>query len=101
MEVRQKDAVKKWQSLPFDKRPNVASLNLTGAEPVEEQVNAIGESEPPPKASDAKVFDPPDEWDESYVNAIGQPVPKKGPKCPFSGFLGHAEDKCWKRHPHL
>ena len=58
------------RSLPLDKRSNVASLNFTGAEPVEEQVNAIGESEAPPNANDARVFEPPEEWDEWYVNAI-------------------------------
>ena len=87
--------------LPMDKRPNAASLNFTGAKPVEERVNAIGESEAPPNATDAQVFEPPDEWDEWYVNAIGQPVPEKGPKCPFCGFLGHTEDMCSKKHPHL
>ena len=107
VERRQKDAVKrhqdreKWRSLPLDKRPNVASLNFMGVEPVEEQVNAIRESEAQPNAIDAQVFEPPDEWDEWYVNAIGQPVPKKGPKCPFCGFRGHTEDKGWKKHPHL
>ena len=100
VELRKKDAVKrhqdhqKWRSLPLDKRPNVAALNIMGAEPVEEQMNAVGESEAPPNASDAKDFEPPDEWDEWYVNAIGQPVPKKGNKCPFCGFSGHTEDKC-------
>ena len=100
-EVRQRDAVKrhqdhpKWRWLPLDKRPKVASLNFMGAEPVEEQVNAIRESEAPPNAIHAKVLEPPDDWDEWYVNAIGQPVPKKAPKCPFRGFLGHTEDKCW------
>ena len=79
----------------------MASLNFMGAEPVEEQVNAIGESEAPPIANDAQVFEPPDDWDDWYVNAIRQPVPKKGPKCPFCGFPGHTEDKCWKKHPHL
>ena len=50
VQLRQKDAVKrhqdnqKWRSLPVDKRPNVASLNFIGAEPLEEQVNAIKES---------------------------------------------------------
>ena len=105
-ELRQKYAVKhhqdhrKWRLLPLDKRPNVASLNFMGAKPVEEQVNVIGEFEAPPNANDAQVFVPRDECDEWYVNAIGQPVPKKGPKCPFCGFLGHTDDKCWKKHPH-
>ena len=85
----------------MDKRPNVASLNFMGAEPVEEQVNAIVESEAPRKASDAQVIEPPDDGDEWYVNAIRQPIPKKGPKCPFCGFRGHTKDKCWKKHPHL
>ena len=81
VELRQKDAGKrhqddqKWRSLPLDKRPNVASLNFMGAEPVEEQVNAIGESHPPPNANDAQVSEPPDTWDEWYVNSIGRPVP--------------------------
>ena len=107
VELRQKDAVKrhqdhqKWRSLPLDKRPNVASLNFMGAEPVQEQVNAIGESHAPPNANNAKVFEPPYQWNEWYVNAIGQTVPKKGPECPFCGFPGHTEDKFWKRHPHL
>ena len=106
-ELRQEDAVKqhqdhqKWRSLPLDKRPNSASLNFMGAEPVEEQVNAIGESQAPPNASDAQVFEPPDECDEWYVNAIGQPVLKRGLKCPFCGFTEHKEDKCWKKHPIL
>ena len=105
MELRQKDAVKRHQdhqkglSLPLHKRSNVPSFNFMGAEPVEEQVNAIRESEAPPNANDAQVFEQPDEWDEWYVNAIGQPVPKKGPKCPFYGFPGHTEDTCWKEHP--
>ena len=105
VELRQKDAVKhhqdhqKWRALRLDKRPNVASLNFMGAEPVEEKVNAIGESEAPPNANDAQVFEPPDEWDEWYVNAIGQPVPNKGPKCPFCGFPGHTEDTCLKETP--
>ena len=85
VERRQKDAVKhhrdhqKWRLSPSDKRFNVASLNFMGAEPVEEQVNAIEESKAPPNANDAQVFEPPDGWDESYVNAIEQPLPKKGP----------------------
>ena len=72
VELRRKDAVKghqdhqKWRSLPLDKRPNVASLNFMGAKPVEEQVNANGESEAPPNANDAQVFEPPDEGDEWY-----------------------------------
>ena len=92
VELRPKDAVKrhqdhqKWRSLPLEKRPNVSSLNFIGAEPVDEQVNAIGESEAPPKANDAHVFGPPDGGDEWCLNAIGQPVPKEGPKCPFCGF---------------
>ena len=107
-EIRQKDAVKrnqdfqKWRSLPLDKRSNVASLTFIGAQPVKEQVNGIWESEAPPSANDSQVFEPPDEWDEWYANAIGQPVvPKKGPKCPFCGFSGHTEDNCWKKHPHF
>ena len=44
---------------PLDKRPNLASLNFTGAEPVEEQVIAI-----PPNANDAQVSEPADESDE-------------------------------------
>ena len=54
-----------------------------------------------PNTNDAQVFEPPDQWDERYVNAIGQPVPKKKPKCPFCGFPGHTENKCLKEHPHL
>ena len=102
MELRQEDAVKshqdhqKWRSLP-----NMASLNFMGAEPMEEQVNAIGESEASPNVNDAQVLEPSDEWDEWYVNAVGQPFFRKGPKCPFSGFPGHTEHKCWKKHPHL
>ena len=94
VERRQKNAVKrhqghqKWRSLPLDKSPNVASLNFMSAEPVEEQLNAIGESEAPPNASNAQVFEPPDELDECYVNAIGRPFPKKGPKCPFFWLSG-------------
>ena len=102
VEFRQKNAVKqhqhhqKWRSLPLDECPDVASLNFMGAEPVEEQVNAIGESEAPPNANDAQIVEPPDDWDEWYLNAIGQlrKVPKKGPKSPFCGFPGHTEDKC-------
>ena len=107
VELRQKAAVKcchdhqKWRSLPLNKRLIVAFLYFMGAEPVEEQVNAIGESEAPPNAIDAQVFEQPHEWDEFYLNCIGQPVPKKGPKCPFCGFRGHTEDKCSKKHAHL
>ena len=64
-------------------------------------MNAIGESEAQPNANDAQVFEPPDEWDEWYVNAIGQLVPKVSPKCPFGAFPGHTEYKCWKKHPQL
>ena len=102
VELRQKDAVKchqdhqKWRLLPLDKRPNVASLNFMGAEPVEEHLNAIWESKAPPKANDAQSFEAPEEWDEWYVNAIGQPVPKKGPKCPFCDFPAGLEDTCGK-----
>ena len=62
-------------------------------------MNAVGESETPP-SNDAQVFEPPDRWDKRFVNAVGHLVPKKGPKCPFSGFAGHTEDKCCKKHPH-
>ena len=105
VKLRQKDAFmrhqdhQKWRLLPLDKRPNLVSLNFMGAEPVGEQVNPVGESKTPP-SNDAQVFEPPDELDERFVNAVGQLVPKKGPKCPFSGFAGHTEDKRWKKHPH-
>ena len=98
VELRQRWAVKrhqdhqKWRFLPLDKRFNVASLNLMGADPVEEQMNAIGESGTAPNANDAQLFEPPDEWDEWYVNAIGQLDPKEGPKCPFCVIPGHTED---------
>ena len=76
----------------------MASLNFIGTVPAEEQVNAIGESEAPPNANDAQVSEPPDDSNEWCVNALGQPVPKKGPKSPFCGLPGHAEDTCWKKN---
>ena len=35
------------------------------------------------------------------MNAIEQPVLKKGPKCLFCGFARHTEEKCWKKHSDL
>ena len=72
---------------------------LMAPQPVEEQVNAIGQSGAPPNTNDAQVFEPPDKWHECCVNAIGQPVPKKGRKCPLCRFPGHTEHKCWIKTP--
>ena len=35
-----------------------------------------------------RFFEPPDEWDEWYLNAIGQPVPKEGREFSFLWFSG-------------
>ena len=62
VELRHNNAVKrhqdhqKWRSSPLDKRPNVASLNIMGAEAMEDRVNATGESKALPNANDAQVF---------------------------------------------